>query len=80
MYLVEFFIESRWFTGLPRVKYEYDSNNFPIYIGVAPRGTPTSVSNWRIAKLTYDANFNVTDFQTSSLNVTWDNRASETYV
>lgn len=61
----------------------YDVSNVLIYVGNAPPGTATSSSDWKIKKLTYDVNGNLTNVtwangQPTYVNV-WDNRASYSY-
>ena len=65
-------------------KIDYDGGTNATYIGETPSGTATSVALWRIKKLTYDVNNNVTDIQWANkepvkFTVIWDNRASLNY-
>lgn len=66
-----------------KTAFEYDSNENPTYIGEALPGTAKSTSKWRIKKLTYDSNDNVTDIETASgtylFNNKWDSRLSYEY-
>ncbi len=66
-----------------KTAYEYDANDNPIYIGEALPGTAKLESKWRIKKLTYDANDNVTDIETASgtylFNNKWENRTGYEY-
>ena len=66
-----------------KTSFEYDSNDNPIYIGEALPGTGKAESKWRIKKLTYDVNDNVTDIETASgtylFNSKWDNRTEYNY-
>ena len=66
-----------------KTTFEYDANDNPVYIGEALPGTSKSESRWRIKKLTYDINDNVTDIETASgtylFNNKWDNRTSYEY-
>jgi hypothetical protein len=64
--------------------YDYDVNGNVIYIGQAYPGNSTkSAAVWRIQKLTYDANSNVTDRQFASgstgFDQVWNNRVSLSY-
>lgn len=62
---------------------DYVGGQQPIYIGEALQGSSSSASAWRIKKLTYDGNGNVTELKWSpkSLNFgdIWDNRAGYSY-
>ena len=64
-------------------KIDYVGGANPIYIGFALPGTSTSSAKWRIMKLTYDVNGNVTDVQwaggSTSFTQIYDNRASLSY-
>lgn len=66
-----------------KTSFEYDSNDNPIYIGEALPGTAKSDSKWRIKKLTYDSNDNVTDIETASgtylFNNAWNSRTGYEY-
>ncbi|GAG07449.1 unnamed protein product, partial [marine sediment metagenome] len=42
---------------------DYDGGTQAIYVGEAIAGTATSLPAWRIKKLTYDGNANVTNVQ-----------------
>ena len=61
----------------------YDSNDRPEYVGEANPGTATSASSWRIKKIAYDTNGNVTSVKwadgNSNFDNVWDNRTSYTY-
>lgn len=63
--------------------YVGGTTGLPIYIGWATPGVPTSASKWKIRKLTYDGNGQVTAIQHASSDIgfklIWDNRASYTY-
>lgn len=65
------------------IKIDYSGGLNPVYIGFASSGTSTSASSWRIMKLTYDVNSNVTDVQwaggTTDFSNIYDNRASLSY-
>ena len=66
------------------IKLDYDGGTNAIYVGECPPGTATSANFWRIKKLTYDANDNVTDVKWASkeaiaFTVNWDGRAGYTY-
>ena len=62
---------------------DYSGGAQPIYIGWATPGVATSRPAWKIRKLTYDVNGNVTQIQYASgdvgFNQIWDNRTSLTY-
>lgn len=64
-------------------KFEYTNTSYVLYKGDAAPGIATSYAGWRIAKFTYDVNWNVTDIQwaagTSEFNQIWNNRGSLTY-
>ena len=65
------------------VKIAYSGQN-PLYIGEAPAGTGTGKNNWRIRKMTYGVNDNITDVQWASgeaisFTVNWDARATYSY-
>lgn len=64
-------------------KIDYSGGTNAIYIGEALPGSATSAAAWRIKKLTYDGNNNVTDVQWSpNFNIfgdIFDNRASLSY-
>ena len=65
-------------------KIDYDGGTNAIYIGEALPGTLTSNSKWRIKKLTYDGNNNVTDIKCAngealSFTVEFDDRTTYTY-
>ena len=67
-----------------KVRIEYDDKQNAIYIAEAPAGTGESDNNWRIKKLTYDANNNVVEMnwankESISFTVNWTARASYTY-
>jgi len=59
------------------------SGNLALYIGESDPGYASSVARWRIKKLTYDANDNVTKVEWASGNLNfdkiWDNRATYAY-
>ena len=59
---------------------DYVSGQSPIYIGEAVPGANVAQASWRIQKLTYDGNGNVTQIQWSSKYATfgdiWNNRAT----
>ena len=62
---------------------DYVGGTSPIYIGETIPGGATSNAVWRIKKLTYDVNGNVTAIQWSPLSGNfgdiWANRASLSY-
>lgn len=62
---------------------DYSGGSSPIYIGWATPGVPTSAAKWKIRKLTYDANGNVTQIQWAKgdvgFNSIWDDRATLSY-
>lgn len=62
---------------------EYDANENPVYIGEASIGTAKSATGWRIKKLTFDANDNLTDLKWAdgvrAFTKVWDDRADYTY-
>jgi len=62
---------------------DYQGGTQPIYIGWATPGVATSRDAWKIRKLTYDGNGNVTQIQYASGDVgftqIWDNRTTITY-
>ena len=62
---------------------EYDANNNPIYLGEAAMGTASNEAKFRIRKLTYDANNNVTAIKWASGSpryaFVWNDRATYTY-
>ena len=55
----------------------------PVYIGWAAPGSATSASQWKIQKLTYDANNKLITKKwadkSARFNKVWDDRASYTY-
>lgn len=55
-----------------------------IYIGWATPGVPTSAAKWKIRKLTYDLNNQVTAIQYANgdvgFNQIWDNRANSALI
>ena len=61
----------------------YDANNNPIYLGEAAMGTLSSEAKWRIRKLTYDVNNNVTAIKWAGGNTrydkVWDDRTTLAY-
>lgn len=66
------------------IKIDYSGGEYAIYVGEALPGTLASQARWRIKKLTYDGNNNVTDIQWAEgeaikFTVEWDERASYTY-
>lgn len=65
------------------MQLDYNSGTNPIYIGVASPGTATSSALWKIIKLTFDGNNNVTAIQyangTPNFDQIWDNRSSLSY-
>jgi len=62
---------------------EYDVNGNMVYMGEAPTGAPTNLPYWRIRKMTYDNNGNITSqlWAEGSLEFmfVWDNRTLYTY-
>lgn len=65
------------------VKLDYDSNNNPIYIGLANIGAATSIAVWQIRKIDYDENndpISVTWADgTDGFEKVWDNRTAYSY-
>jgi len=65
------------------VQLDYDASNNPIYVGEAGIGVLTSEAKWRIRKLTYDVNNNVTSIKwaggTTRYDKVYDLRATYTY-
>jgi hypothetical protein len=65
-------------------KIDYSGGTNAIYIGEAIPGSASSAAAWRIKKLTYDVNNNVTAVQWSpnfnTFGDIYDNRASFTYI
>ena len=55
-----------------KVRIEYDDKQNAIYIAEAPPGTNEGDNNWRIKKLTYDANNNVVEMN-------WANKESVSF-
>lgn len=71
-------------SSLPkRQAFDYDANNNLIYIGKATVGTAESAALWQIKKLTYDANYNLTDIAYANGLETyesiWNDRVSYSY-
>ena len=62
----------------PVLRQDPDSLNRVIYIGVAPRGSASSASAWKIFFLTYTGE-NLTLVQSSLEDQIWDNRVGLTY-
>lgn len=63
----------------PVTRFEYDGSNHVTHIGVAPRGSLTSASVWKIFRLTYSVD-NVTLIESSLEDQVWDDRlTSVTY-
>lgn len=65
-------------------RIDYLTGADPIYIGEAMPGTATSNARWRIKKLAYDPDGNVTsmlwaDAEAIKFEVTWDDRATHSY-
>ena len=60
---------------------EYDVNENPIYLGVAPIGSAKTDEKWRLKKITYDVNENPTavEFASDKFDKKWDSRASYDY-
>ena len=60
---------------------EYDVNENPVYLGVAPIGSARSDEKWRLKKITYDVNENPTavEFASDKFDKKWDSRASYDY-
>lgn len=62
-------------------------NNQPLYVGTAKAGSATGASAWRIQKLSYDGNGNVSAISWANVDVNgipssaevWDNRAALAY-
>lgn len=67
-----------------QVQISYDGSNNIQYVGFARPGAATSDSIWRILKLTYDVNSNLTNVQyasgSPSYSQIWDNKAALTYI
>ncbi len=65
------------------IVFDYDINNNPIYIGFTKIGGAKSDAIWKIKKLIYDVNKNVTDIQYAESNDNydniWNNRATYSY-
>lgn len=74
-----------WFIYAPQLTQllDYVGGTQPIYIGEAIIGSPASSASWRIKKLTYDGNGNVTALQWSpnalGFGDVWNNRAGYSY-
>lgn len=67
---------------------EYDANDNLIYKGVARPGAVTSLPQWQISKLNYDANDNLISIEwpqnapgvpSTTYDFVWDDRATYTY-
>ena len=65
------------------VSLDFDASGNLIYFGIAIPGTPQSVEEWQIRKLTYDGSGNLTRIQwangTRDFASIWDNRTTLTY-
>ena len=65
------------------VLIDYDSTEFPAYIGYGVPGSATSDAKWRIVKISYSGD-NVTTVRhadgDADMISTWDDRATYTYV
>lgn len=61
--------------GNQQVRIEYSGSD-PIYIGVGPKGLPSSSTGWLLKQLTYSGN-KVTLIQIAYDS--WDNRATASY-
>lgn len=57
--------------------YDVRTDGNPIYVGFAPRGTPTSDLSWTIYYFVYDGNAQMTSRTTAYDS--WDNRVTATY-
>lgn len=67
-----------------KVRIEYDDKQNAIYIAEAPPGANEIDNNWRIKKLTYDANNNVVEMNWANkesirFTVSWQARATYAY-
>lgn len=67
-----------------QTKIAYDASNRPQYVGKAPAGVATTVAQWQIRKITYDAvTGNPTDIKfaggANDYSNIWDNRAALSY-
>ena len=62
---------------------EYDVNNNPIFIGEAKPGSEKSSDSWRIKKLLWDAQENLSDIKwaegSQKFEFIWDQRATYNY-
>ena len=65
------------------ISLDYDANSNLIYFGRAAKGTSEGVAGWTIAKLTYDANQNLTNIQWAGGNNRfvhiWNDRTALSY-
>jgi hypothetical protein len=57
----------------------YDGSGNPTYYGIAPQGSLTSESKWRVEKLIYDGSGNYLRSRYTTPNQIFDNYASLTY-
>lgn len=66
--------------GELEIRLDYSAGTNPIYVGWAVPGTASSVSLWKIIKLTWDGNDNPTRLQHASdapgFIYEWDERAT----
>ena len=90
-------IEDKWKTYVQRhieegtvtselkftTRIEYDANKNPVYVGDVAPGVKTNEIGWRIEKLTYDANNNVTAVEwaqgSDKFIYVWEERAEYNY-
>ncbi len=74
---------NRLYTEVGKTQYttllDYDSNNNIQYIGTASPSSATSDSDWRLIKLTYTSNYDVSSAKyaqgVSTFTNVWDNRS-----
>jgi YD repeat-containing protein len=63
---------------------DYDGSNKLIYIGLASPSSSTDTASWRISKLYYNSNSDISGMRfadgNSSFDNVWVNRATLTYV
>jgi hypothetical protein len=60
-------------------KIDYDANSNAIYIGLAPRGTLTSMPQWIIYQFFYDASSRYTGSLCAGGGQIWDQRVNLVY-
>ena len=64
----------------PYLQQRYDLSSSTVnYIGYAARGTASGDALWKIKRLDFDVNGNLTQVRWSNTTAVWDNRTSETY-